>query len=91
MSANDWVVRRLLLLLVVHVRLFLVLVEQVLLEEHLILPELGRLVIERAGDVRIGQQTLYGEQDGEHVVGGRPLLAQNVYTHTHTHTPKSLS
>ena len=36
------------------------------------------MVVESAGDVGIGEKALYGEENGEDVVSGRPFLAQNV-------------
>ena len=57
---------------------FLVFFEQVLFKERLILPQISCLVVESAGDVGIGEETLYGEENGEDVISGRPFLAQNV-------------
>ena len=55
--------------------LFLVFFEQVLFKERLIFPQIGRLVVQGARYVRVGEQALYGEENGEDVVRGRPLLS----------------
>lgn len=44
----------------------------------LIVPQLGGLRVERRIVVRLAQQRLDGQQDGAHVVEGRPLLLQDV-------------
>ena len=35
-------------------------------------------MIERTGNVGIGEKTLYGEENGEDVISGRPFLSQYV-------------